>query len=522
VTLTASRHLDTGDLAAFERVGPAPVEHQLQLVWRLSKAALFLQLVGMIVFTTVQYSRFALTIDFANYSQAWAAIAHGHLDPYSTVMGLRFWRNDLELLMWPLALFYWLYPHAVTLLWLQAFAIVGAELVVLAWAKESLARADKRHPQAVPLLGLVAVLLVVTPWSWFTLGFDFHLEPFAAFFALLAARDLWAGRNRRLLLWVPLTLMSCAAAASLYVIAIALAALLTKRGPRLIPCLVLLAGLSWLAFSMAIGGMELGGNHALALSYGYLTNDTIRHVTYTNILTGLAAHPLRALEMFRSHAGYVAGYVASGGIVGLTCRWGLIPAAIVLLPSALDGSAIFIQFSSAFQSWAAVLFLIAGSFLALERLGDRSLPPRILAAFGGLTLAVSVAVGVVSAHGIPFFADRVSPAAAQQLAALANRVPLGAEVIASQGTIGRFAAGRVAYYYYPLGSAEHYNVAGTTGPVWLIIGPVQGAGEGNPAESLQAVSYLERRVHATLVSEGAGVWGFRWAPPRGIKSLLLP
>ena len=59
-----------------------------QLVWRLSQAALFLQLVGMIVFTTVQYNRFDLTIDFANYSQAWSAIAHGHLDPYSSRDGV--------------------------------------------------------------------------------------------------------------------------------------------------------------------------------------------------------------------------------------------------------------------------------------------------------------------------------------------------------------------------------------------------------------------------------------------------
>ena len=37
--------------------------------------------------------------------------------------------------MWPLALFYWVYPHTLTLLWLQDVAVVGGELVVVAWVK---------------------------------------------------------------------------------------------------------------------------------------------------------------------------------------------------------------------------------------------------------------------------------------------------------------------------------------------------------------------------------------------------
>ncbi len=35
--------------------------------------------------------------------------------------------------MWPLALFYWVYPHTMALLWLQDAAVVGGELVALLW-----------------------------------------------------------------------------------------------------------------------------------------------------------------------------------------------------------------------------------------------------------------------------------------------------------------------------------------------------------------------------------------------------
>ena len=98
------------------------------MVWRIALCLLGVQLVGMLVFTTIQYQRFNLTNDFAGYTQAWTAIAHGHMSPFSSVLTVPFWRNDFELLMWPLALFYWVYPHAVTLLWLQVFTVVGGRL----------------------------------------------------------------------------------------------------------------------------------------------------------------------------------------------------------------------------------------------------------------------------------------------------------------------------------------------------------------------------------------------------------
>src|ERR1700722_556238 len=61
-----------------------------------------LQLVVMVALSTVQYSRYALTTDFGAYSQAWWKIAHGNLDPTSTIFNAVFWKNDAEFLMWPL------------------------------------------------------------------------------------------------------------------------------------------------------------------------------------------------------------------------------------------------------------------------------------------------------------------------------------------------------------------------------------------------------------------------------------
>ena len=55
-------------------------------------------------------SRFAITTDFGAYQQAAYLIAHGNLNPYSTVLLMQFWRNDTELLIWPLAMFVRIWP----------------------------------------------------------------------------------------------------------------------------------------------------------------------------------------------------------------------------------------------------------------------------------------------------------------------------------------------------------------------------------------------------------------------------
>ncbi len=46
-------------------------------MWRASLCHLSLQLIGMLVFSALQYRRFNVTTDFASCSQAWAATPAG-------------------------------------------------------------------------------------------------------------------------------------------------------------------------------------------------------------------------------------------------------------------------------------------------------------------------------------------------------------------------------------------------------------------------------------------------------------
>jgi hypothetical protein len=496
-------------------------QRRLCLVWRASLGLLGLQLLGLLVFTTAQYHSFNLTLDFAAYSQAWTAIAHGHLNPYSSVFGLPFWQNDLELIMWPLALFYWLYPHAVTLLWLQAVAVVGGEIVVLAWAREALTKLGNTRRHAPRLLALVTMLLLVTPWSWFTIGFDFHVVPFATVFVLLAARDLWGGRARRLWVWVPLTLACAAAPGGLCVIAIGLAALASRNVPRRTAIPVVIAGCVWLAFASGIGAMGFRGLR-LGPMYGYLTGHAGGHMGLTQIAEGLFAHPLRAVDMFRSHSGYVYGYVASGGVIGLRSLWGLLPAALVLLPSALNANPAFIHFGQAFQSWPAVLFLVAGTVLVLHEL-ERKAGPRRRAGLVLTSCALAAAMGVLAltVSEIPGYLQRVTARATLELAATLEKIPARSEVVASQGIMGRFGAGSLTYTYWASGRPERYSVEGSRSVVF-VLAPEQGTAYGFPEDTRQAINYVKTRLHARPLEEGAGIWALIWVPRVGLKSVVLP
>ena len=121
--------------------------------------------------------------------------------------------------MWPLALLYWISPGGVGLLWMQDAGVVGAELVAFLWACE-LAQKYRPGRDAAWLAAAGLVLLVINPWSWWSVSFDFHVECLAVLFIALLAWDLANGR-RRAWLWLPL-LVACGDVAGTYIFGLGL------------------------------------------------------------------------------------------------------------------------------------------------------------------------------------------------------------------------------------------------------------------------------------------------------------
>jgi len=191
------------------------------------------QLVATVAFSTFEYRRFALSTDFGAYSQAWWKIAHGQLDPTSTVLATAFWKNDAEFVMWPLSLLAQLDPHPVVLLWIQDLAVVATELVAFGWIIDVTGRSSARLPApgTTALTVGAAVVVVLNPWVYETIAFDFHTEVLAALFVVLIGRDLWRGRTRRLWWWVVPGLL-CSVMSGLYLIGVGISGLVAGRSTR--------------------------------------------------------------------------------------------------------------------------------------------------------------------------------------------------------------------------------------------------------------------------------------------------
>jgi uncharacterized membrane protein len=186
------------------------------------------QFLAIAALSQVQYNRFDLAEDFGIFNQAWTLIAHGHLNPYSSIYGYPFYKSHFELIMWPMALLHLIYPQPVLLLWIQDLAAVGCGLVVYLWTLEYMRRRELPLQPAVAIaLGVVAAL-AVNPVLYETVTFDFHLQTVSTLFALLAAREFWRGRIRWAWVWVGLTLL-CGDLPALYVVGLGFSALLAGR-----------------------------------------------------------------------------------------------------------------------------------------------------------------------------------------------------------------------------------------------------------------------------------------------------
>ena len=133
-------------------------------------------------------------------------------------------------------------------------------------------------------------------------------------------------------------------------------------------------------------------------------------------------------------------FLVVAGLVGVFSPWGAGMALVVFVPSMLDSSPLFLRTAASFQSWPALPLVLVGSVMVVVRLsrwrGDRA--RRLWATlFVVVAIPLAVVLGRGLSQGGAWIA--VSAPAAAHLSAAEARIPAGAEVIASQGVVGRFA-----------------------------------------------------------------------------------
>jgi hypothetical protein len=505
----------------------------LRIAWFIGLAVFGVQFILLVQHSWYLWDHFDLTTDFGQYSQAWQQIATGHLNPYDTAYpwnyphyGYSFYQGDLELFMWPLALLYWVWPHAIDLLIAQDAALAGAGLVAYRWTLEHLQVHAPNRRFATFVSGCVLVVLVVQPWTYWAATFDFHSEPFATLFILLAGRDLWSGR-RRGWIWVACVLL-CGNVAASYVAALGVAALISGRHRWRTGLVLIAAGVAWLG----LVGVVHSGNGAALGAYAYLAKkasvtDNIGGIFA--IVGGILIHPNIAGHVVKERFGDIYKFVGAAGTVGFFSAVGAALTLVVLAPSALNSSPLFISAIGGAQNIMSVMACAVGiSMLAtwLTR-QSRVFDVRWQRALAGLALVL--ALGAVaesaaeSAHWTPKAAqtfEKVDSATAAQLASVSAGIPSRAETIVSQGVVGRFAQRHNFYPYFDIyGDGQTVPVFGRT--VYVVLVPNQGLEVASVAGTDAAIA-LMHRLGARQISDRNGVDAFVWQVPKGDHTIVFP
>jgi len=474
--------------------------------------------------SVVVFRRFTLAIDFGIFSQAWTRIGTGHLNPESTVNRFPYIKSHFELLMWPLALLHPIVHSSIVLLFVQDAALVVAEMVVLVWVAALLRRAAVGTAWTVAVTIGVVLLLLVNPLVYGTATEDFHFEPIATCFIVLAAYDLWSGRTTRLWVWVVLCL-ACGDIGGLYVLGLGLSGVVAAQGDRSKALVLLGVGIAWVGLISVLGANAGSG---ISTGYAYLANQHTLPGGSRGLMMlvgGVVGHPDRAWDAVFPRWGTLFRYLESGGVVGMFTPWGFGVPLVALGTASLQQDGIFL--SLPFQNVVVVPFVTFGSawFVVWIVAHWRS--------WIGTTVAALVGVGALTAGGVA--AAQELPTAftinatagivpadrAAVLAKVLARTPGDAEVIASVPTIGRFGQRQSLY---PLID----EAVGTTVPI-----PIRGSAVMVVMDSPDAPQLLPPSIEQALVSElvrkGArvvvsesGVTAVLWNPPSGTTALRLP
>ncbi len=462
------------------------------------------------------YSHFSLTQDFSSYQQGWWLIAHGVLDPHSSIQHFSYWQNDAQFIMWPLAVLYLVWPHAITLLLLQDAATVLSGAVVLVWLLEIIDSHIEQGTLTVPyrflaLLGLL--LMACNPWLYLADSFDYHLEAVSTLLALLAARALWKN-SRYVFVWMTLAILSSGLGAT-YIVAIGVVALIQRKINTGV--MFVSFATAWLVILSALGGTEgaaLGG-YAYLLSGG--STQHLQNVHILQVLAGLVVHPSRALSMLWSHRVDILANIGPTGYIGITSPWALV-GLLVLVESGLQSYVTFVV--PGFQNPAVYLFTTLGTILIILKMAHsrwkqikRSVLPVSL-----LLAANSLGWAAAWLPVAPRSFLAVSSPAAQVLTRARSQIPDNAEVISSLGVIGRFSERR--WVYSMLYNGGTFPVR--TDPVFFVIAASQGIELQSSANARASIGYLADDLHAHLMLHDHGIWIFRWQPPEGTSKVSFP
>jgi hypothetical protein len=113
---------------------------------------------------------------------------------------------------------------------------------------------------------------------------------------------------------------------------------------------------------------------------------------------------------------------------------------------------------------------------------------------------------------------RISEPQAAVLGTVLAAAPQSAQVISSDGVMGRF-SGRQWVEPIPWGGGQTYAIRSRV--VVFVVVPNAGIESLPSAQTQQVLSYIRGALHARAIATGHGVYGFQWVPGPGVHTVTL-
>ncbi len=473
-----------------------------------------MQLIALLIFSWYQANHFALTQDFSAYYQAWYLIAHGQLNPPETAFRVQyFWQDHFSLIMWLLAPLYWIWPHAVTLLWIQDGACVGAEVMVWQIAQILWERAGYSKRLTAVLNLCLVTLLVANPWTYWGTAFDFHPYSLGLLTSVLALYQFVKNRAIWTYVWAALTTLGGDVVAT-YVLGLAITVfVLGPKGRRYHSFVIAAIGLAFLVIfavtlkshSGSVPG-HLIASHSPSQStnvgflgpYSYIVGSHAP-LTVGNLVAGVLFHPGRWLSLLWHRRMNLWANVGPSGFIGLFSPWGLgiplIAGAQVFLAKAQTFTTDFAQLLPVYALMSLGTVYWLGKILKGR--------PKIGMVVTGIVVLNTLGWAMIWIPRWPHHWVSVATPVASVLSRVEQTIPKNHEVIASQGIMGRFSN---RHWIYPF----DYGSLPLKAPITdIILSPYQGTNVLPVNVILSRIAFLSQNPHVTLIKHQDGIWVFQ-------------
>jgi hypothetical protein len=480
----------------------------------VASALLGLQFLVILAFVTDRFNHFAGTKDETTVFNAMYEISHGNLNPFSHTTGFHWIQNHGAFVMWLLAPLDRIGPPGLAVLWLQVLAVTGTAYVTLRWVLLFLragAVAGVSERRLKTLAGLAVGVLVLAPWSYWSLGYDIHIEMLTAPFIMAATLDFSVGRFRRAWIWVAITL-AFGDVSSTWLVGIALSAVIAglfepgrRRSNFALAATLSVVGVGWSA-GMALLGFAKGST--FTSNFGYLTvpigHPLPHHIGFSRLIRASFRHPIRFVKEIAHHWINLYANAAPYGLVGIATTWTLGVPAVILVENNLTPGFFFNEPS--FQTFPAYGFLLVGTIMVLAAITGRWTSRPLFVALVTVVAGTTVAwAAVFLPHLTSRWIDVTTPQA-QTLAADLARIPESAPVAVSSGVGGRFANRHDVYLLSP-----HLRIPRLTQPLWIVDAPDLNAKNPLPRYDALFASLLDT-PGVTLLDYHHQVALFRFTP----------